>query len=91
VDSLSEYQQVAAHGLNLLCALLQPGLTNGISLGSLVQMLYTKVCDFCGECGGFVFLLAGIAAVLRASKQPLKPKWKLSAEPSTSYTWQMPK
>ncbi|KAL2261635.1 hypothetical protein VTK26DRAFT_3728 [Humicola hyalothermophila] len=57
VDSLNHYQAVAAHGLNVLCALLRTRLASGISLLDFYHALCTKACALCGEFGGFASLL----------------------------------
>ncbi|KAK2051999.1 hypothetical protein LY76DRAFT_359444 [Colletotrichum caudatum] len=57
VDSLKQYQMVATHGLNLLCALLRTKLATGVSLCEFYDVLCTKTCTLCGKFGGFVSLL----------------------------------
>ncbi|KAL2015245.1 hypothetical protein VTK56DRAFT_5951 [Thermocarpiscus australiensis] len=57
VDSLRQYQLVAAHGLNLFCALLRTQLAMGVSLRDFYSALCTKACALCGEFGGFITLL----------------------------------
>ncbi|PVH77533.1 hypothetical protein DL98DRAFT_573683 [Cadophora sp. DSE1049] len=57
VDSLKQYQMVASHGLNLLCALLRTRLAMGISLLDFYNALRAKACTLCGEFGGFISLL----------------------------------
>ncbi|EQK99073.1 Cyclin-like F-box [Ophiocordyceps sinensis CO18] len=57
VHSLKQYQMVALHGLNLLCALLRTRLAIGVSLFDFYHALCTKICTFCGEFGGFISLL----------------------------------
>jgi len=57
VDSHKQYQMVALHGLNLLCALLRTRLAIGVSLFDFYYALCTKACTFCGEFGGFISLL----------------------------------
>jgi hypothetical protein len=57
IDSLKQYQMIAAHGLNLLCALLRTRLATGVSLSDFYIALQTKACAFCGEFGGFMSLL----------------------------------
>ena len=55
IDSLTQYQMVASHGLNLLCALLRTRLD--ISLLDFYHVLCAKACALCGEFGGFLSLL----------------------------------
>jgi hypothetical protein len=57
VDSLNEYQLVAAHGLDLFCALLRTQLARIISLSDFYKSLCTENCDICGQFGGFVSFL----------------------------------
>jgi hypothetical protein len=57
VDSLNQYQRVASHGQNLFCALLRTRLALDISLLDFHNALCIKACTFCGEFGGFIFLL----------------------------------
>ncbi|KAJ2993238.1 hypothetical protein NUW58_g1900 [Xylaria curta] len=57
VDSLTEYQTVASHGLNLLCALLRARLPTDTTLSDIHCALCTKACAFCGEFAGFISLL----------------------------------
>ncbi|KAI3324270.1 hypothetical protein HD806DRAFT_63895 [Xylariaceae sp. AK1471] len=57
VDSLTQYQMVVSHGLNLLCALLRTRLAINIPLFDFYYALCTKTCTFCGEFAGFISLL----------------------------------
>lgn len=57
VDSLSQYQNIVSHGLNLFCALLRTRLAIDISLLDFYNALCIKACTFCGEFGGFISLL----------------------------------
>ncbi|KAK2005360.1 hypothetical protein LZ32DRAFT_612164 [Colletotrichum eremochloae] len=57
VDSLKQYEMVATHGLNLLCALLRTQIATDISLFEFYDALCTKSCTLCGKFGGFIFLL----------------------------------
>lgn len=57
VNSLTQYQLVVSHGLNLLCALLRTRLAIDVSLFDFYDALCTKACTFCGGFGGFISLL----------------------------------
>lgn len=57
VDSLSQYQRVVSHGLNLFCALLRTRLAIDIFLLDFYDALCIKTCTLCGEFGGLIFLL----------------------------------
>lgn len=57
VDSLTQYQMVVSHGLNLFCALLQTRLAIDVSLSDFYCALCTKACTLCGEFGEFISLL----------------------------------
>ncbi|KAJ6021964.1 hypothetical protein N7540_007468 [Penicillium herquei] len=57
VDSLSQYQRIVSHELNLLCALFRTQRAADISLLDFYDALCTKPCAFCGEFGGFISLL----------------------------------
>lgn len=56
VDSLSEYQAICTHALNVVCALLRTRLARNVSLFDFYQALCTKNCDLCPRFGGFIFL-----------------------------------
>ncbi|KAJ5709147.1 hypothetical protein N7493_010481 [Penicillium malachiteum] len=57
VDSLSQYQKIASHGLNLICALFRTRRAADIPLLDFYDTLCTKPCAFCGEFAGFISLL----------------------------------
>ena len=57
VDSLSQYQLVAAYGLDLFCALLRTQHASNITLPDFHRALCTKNRAFCGSFGGFISLL----------------------------------
>lgn len=57
VDSLTQYQMVALHGLRLFCALLRTRFAVHITLDDFYDALSTKTCAICGQFGGFIFLL----------------------------------
>jgi hypothetical protein len=57
VDSLSQYQSVVSHGLNLFCVLLRTRLALDISLHDFYDALCIKECALCGGFGAFISLL----------------------------------
>ncbi|KAJ5609632.1 hypothetical protein N7528_010199 [Penicillium herquei] len=57
VDSLSQYQRIVSHGLNLMCALFRTQRAADIPLLDFYDALCTKPCAFCGEFSGFISLL----------------------------------
>ncbi|KAJ5214998.1 hypothetical protein N7468_010677 [Penicillium chermesinum] len=58
VDSLSQYNKVVSHGLNLFCGLLRTRIAIEITLFDFFEALCTKECFLCGEFGGFISILA---------------------------------
>lgn len=71
-DALKQYEIVATHGLNLLCALLRTRLSVHVSLSDFYQALCTKACALCGDFGGFVFLLSWIRCCFKCLQGALE-------------------
>lgn len=57
VDALSQYQVVASHGLNGLCALLRTRLAATVSLLDFHRVLCTEACALCGDFSGGIVSL----------------------------------
>ncbi|KAJ5735588.1 uncharacterized protein N7483_000713 [Penicillium malachiteum] len=56
IHYLTQYDKIAVHALNPLCALLRTGLAVHVSLLEFYNALCTKTCSFCKEFGGFICL-----------------------------------
>lgn len=57
VDSVKEYKRVAAHGLDMYCALLRTRVAPTITLSSFYRILCTNECSICQDSAEFVSLV----------------------------------